>query len=139
MGCCTNARCSRGAISACASNPRPMNSWSTTARSLGDHGPGTRIRHRDLPKGVTFQLELDSQVVVLKPIDRNLSERSTPQSGAAGGHRRQRRRHAVSADAAARDQTNAQASVDGDALGKIVARNLGPTANRARSTHESRA
>src|SRR5271155_1934439 len=27
-------------------------------------------RHRALPKGVTFQLELDSQVVVLKPIER---------------------------------------------------------------------
>src|SRR5476649_2011637 len=31
------------------------------------------VRHRDLPKGVTFQLQLDSQVVVLKPIDRSMS------------------------------------------------------------------
>src|SRR5471032_1570221 len=31
------------------------------------------FRHRALPKGVTFQLQLDSQTVVIKPIDRNLS------------------------------------------------------------------
>src|SRR5882724_5332760 len=28
------------------------------------------FRRRDLPKGVSFQLELDSQVVVIKPMDR---------------------------------------------------------------------
>src|SRR6202171_2224164 len=31
------------------------------------------FRHRDLPKGLSFQLQLDSQIVVIKPIDRNLS------------------------------------------------------------------
>src|SRR5580700_8389507 len=31
------------------------------------------FRHRDLPKGVSFQLQLDSQTVVIKPIDRKLA------------------------------------------------------------------
>src|ERR1700675_1007546 len=30
-------------------------------------------RHRELPKGISFQLQLDSQTVVIKPIDRSLS------------------------------------------------------------------
>src|SRR5450432_2999517 len=30
------------------------------------------FRHRELPKGVNFELQLDSQTVVLKPVDRNL-------------------------------------------------------------------
>src|SRR3984957_15974279 len=33
----------------------------------------TEFRHRELPKGVSFQLQLDSQIVVIKPIDRTLS------------------------------------------------------------------
>ena len=32
------------------------------------------FRHRELPKGVTFQLELDSHIVVLKPIDSSVSK-----------------------------------------------------------------
>lgn len=36
------------------------------------------FRHRDLPKGVTFQLQLDSQNVVLKPLERNLSSDQAP-------------------------------------------------------------
>jgi general secretion pathway protein H len=30
------------------------------------------FRHRELPKGVDFELQLDSQTVVLKPVDRNM-------------------------------------------------------------------
>jgi general secretion pathway protein H len=74
------------------------------------------FRHRDLPKGVSFQLQLDSQTVVLKPIDRKLSstQMPTPQVAiAASGEGTPFRLTLL------RDQTNAKASVDGDALGKI--------------------
>src|SRR5271154_3682105 len=36
------------------------------------------FRHRVLPKGLSFQLELDSQIVVIKPIDRVLSSDEAP-------------------------------------------------------------
>src|SRR5580658_4258938 len=36
------------------------------------------FRRRDLPKGVSFQLELDSQIVVIKPKDRNLTSDTAP-------------------------------------------------------------
>ena len=74
------------------------------------------FRHRDLPKGVSFQLELDSQMVVLKPVDRNLSNAQlpTPQVAiAASGEGTPFRLTLL------REQTHARASVDGDALGKI--------------------
>jgi general secretion pathway protein H len=74
------------------------------------------FRHRDLPKGVSFQLQLDSQTVVLKPIDSKLSSTQlpTPQVAiAASGEGTPFRLTLL------RDQTNAKASVDGDALGKI--------------------
>ncbi|MDP9013179.1 MAG: type II secretion system minor pseudopilin GspH [Pseudomonadota bacterium] len=74
------------------------------------------FRHRDLPKGVSFQLELDSQIVVLKPVDRNLSsaQMPTPQVAiAASGDGTPFRLTLL------RDQTRARASVDGDALGKL--------------------
>src|SRR5277367_3512382 len=35
-------------------------------------------RHRQLPKGISFQLELDSQLVVIKPIDRTLTNDQGP-------------------------------------------------------------
>ncbi|MDP8985936.1 MAG: type II secretion system minor pseudopilin GspH [Pseudomonadota bacterium] len=73
------------------------------------------FRHRDLPKGVSLQLELDSQVVVLKPVDRNLSNAQlpTPQVAiAASGDGTPFRLTLL------RQQTHARASVDGDALGK---------------------
>ena len=38
----------------------------------------SEFRRRELPKGVSFQLQLDSQVVVIKPIDRNLSTDQAP-------------------------------------------------------------
>ena len=74
------------------------------------------FRHRELPKGVTFQLQLDSQTVVIKPVDRNLSDGPPPNPQIA---------IAASGDGTpfklilVRDATQAKAEVDGDALGKI--------------------
>jgi general secretion pathway protein H len=75
------------------------------------------FRRRDLPKGVSFQLKLDSQVVVIKPIDRNLAGDAAapgPQLAiAASGEWTPFRLTLM------RDGTTAKASVDGDALGKL--------------------
>jgi general secretion pathway protein H len=76
------------------------------------------FRHRELPKGVSFQLQLDSQVVVIKPIDRSLSGDVAPPGPqvaiAASGEGTPFRLTLL------RDGTKAKASVDGDALGKIT-------------------
>lgn len=75
------------------------------------------FRHRDLPKGVSFQLQLDSQTVVIKPIDRNLSNGAPPNPQiaiAASGEGTPFRLILL------RDATQAKAAVDGDALGKIT-------------------
>jgi len=78
-------------------------------------------RHRELPKGVSFQLELDSQVVVLKPIDRNFNSDAAPPAPQVA--------IAASGDGTPfrltlqRDATQAKAAVDGDALGKITHEN----------------
>jgi len=76
------------------------------------------FRHRDLPKGVTLQLELDSVVVVLKPIDRNLESDEPPPAPqvaiAASGDGTPFRLTLL------RDATQAKASVDGDAFGKTT-------------------
>lgn len=73
-------------------------------------------RHRDLPKGVSFQLELDSQVVVLKPVDKNLSTEliGTPQVAIAASGEGTPFRLTLE-----REQTQTKASVAGDAFGKI--------------------
>jgi len=75
------------------------------------------FRRRDLPKGVSFQLQLDSQIVVIKPIDRNLSSNQTPPAPqiaiAASGEGTPFRLTLL------RDGTKARASVDGDSLGKL--------------------
>jgi general secretion pathway protein H len=75
-------------------------------------------RHRQLPKGISFLLQLDSQTVVIKPIDRTLSSESPPPSPqvaiAASGEGTPFRLTLL------RDATQAKASVDGDALGKIT-------------------
>jgi general secretion pathway protein H len=74
------------------------------------------FRHRELPKGVTFQLQLDSQTVVIKPIDRDLSNGAPPNPQiaiAASGEGTPFRLILV------RDATQAKTAVDGDALGKI--------------------
>jgi general secretion pathway protein H len=76
------------------------------------------FRHRDLPKGVTFQLELDSQVVVLKPIERNLASDRRPPGPqvaiAASGEGTPFRLTLLRAG------TQARAAVDGDAFGKTT-------------------
>jgi general secretion pathway protein H len=74
------------------------------------------FRHRELPKGVSFQLQLDSQTVVIKPIDRNLSDGAPPNPQiaiAASGEGTPFRLILL------RDATQAKAVVDGDALGKV--------------------
>jgi general secretion pathway protein H len=74
------------------------------------------FRHRELPKGLSFQLQLDSQTVVLKPVDKNLSSDLLPNPQvaiAASGEGTPFRLILM------RDQTQAKASVDGDAFGKI--------------------
>jgi general secretion pathway protein H len=75
------------------------------------------FRHRDLPKGLSFQLQLDSQVVVIKAIDRSLPSDQAPPGPqlaiAASGEGTPFRLTLL------RDGTQAKASVDGDALGKL--------------------
>lgn len=75
------------------------------------------FRHRELPKGLSFQLQLDSQNVVIKPLDRNLSSDAAPPNPqlaiAASGEGTPFRLTLL------RGGTTARASVDGDALGKI--------------------
>jgi len=76
------------------------------------------FRHRELPKGVGFELQLDSQTVVLKPVDQNLKSDQVTQNPqvaiAASGEGTPFR---LTLERAA---TNARASVEGDALGKIT-------------------
>ncbi|HEY2677258.1 MAG TPA: type II secretion system minor pseudopilin GspH [Steroidobacteraceae bacterium] len=74
-------------------------------------------RHRQLPKGISFQLELDSQVVVIKPIDHTLATDDLPGPQvaiAASGEGTPFRLTLL------RDATQAKAAVDGDSLGKIT-------------------
>ena len=75
------------------------------------------FRHRELPPGLRFQLELDSQSVVIKPIDRNLARQEAPPNPqvaiAASGEGTPFRLTLL------RDGTTARARVDGDALGKV--------------------
>jgi general secretion pathway protein H len=75
------------------------------------------FRHRELPKGLSFQLQLDSQTVVLKATDRNFTSDQGPPAPqvaiAASGEGTPFRL------TLRRDETRAQASVDGDALGKV--------------------
>ncbi len=72
-------------------------------------------RHRNLPKGISLQLQLDQQTVVLKPVD-------TAQSG--GPPPAPQLAIAASGDGTPfrlilqRDATQARAAVAGDALGK---------------------
>jgi general secretion pathway protein H len=76
----------------------------------------SEFRRRDLPKGVTFELELDSVQVVLKPIDKTFSTDEPPPPPqvaiAASGEGTPFRLTLL------RDATQARASVDGDAFGK---------------------
>jgi general secretion pathway protein H len=74
------------------------------------------FRHRELPKGVSFQLQLDSQTVVIKPIDRNLSSADLPNPQVAIAASGEGTPFRLTLQ---REATQAKASVDGDALGKI--------------------
>lgn len=87
------------------------------------------FRHRDLPKGVTFQLELDSQVVVLKPIDPKGSSGEAPPAPqvaiAASGEGTPFRLTLK------REATQAQTSVAGTALGKTTIENSNQAEKRS--------
>jgi general secretion pathway protein H len=76
-----------------------------------------QYRRRDLPKGVFFQLQLDSQTVVLKVIDRTFKSDGPPPAPqlaiAASGEGTPFRLTLT------RDSTQAQAVVNGDAMGKL--------------------
>jgi general secretion pathway protein H len=74
------------------------------------------FRHRELPKGLNFELQLDSQNVVLKPVDRELKSDSKPNPQvaiAASGEGTPFKLTLI------REQTHTRASVDGDAMGKL--------------------
>ena len=74
------------------------------------------FRHRDLPKGVTFQLQLDQQPVVLKAPDKALSGGTlqAPQLAIAASGEGTPFRLILQ-----RDATQARTAVDGDSLGKV--------------------
>jgi general secretion pathway protein H len=75
------------------------------------------FRHRELPTGLNFELQLDSQTVVLKPVDRNLkSDQVSPNPQVAIAASGEGTPFRLPLERAA---TNAKASVEGDALGKI--------------------
>jgi general secretion pathway protein H len=86
------------------------------------------FRHRELPKGITFQLQLDSQTVVIKAVDRNLTggDPPGPQVAIAASGEGTPFRLTLQ-----RDATQAKASVDGDALGKISRENSNQVEKRS--------
>jgi general secretion pathway protein H len=86
------------------------------------------FRHRDLPKGITFQLQLDSQTVVIKPIDKNLSSGDLPNPQVAIAASGEGTPFRLTLQ---RDATQAKASVDGDALGKISRENSNKVEKRS--------
>jgi general secretion pathway protein H len=73
-------------------------------------------RHRELPKGVSFQLQLDQQTVVLKAVDKALKggAPTSPQLAIAASGEGTPFRLILR-----RDSTQAQAAINGDAMGKI--------------------
>jgi general secretion pathway protein H len=86
------------------------------------------FRHRDLPKGITFQLQLDSHTVVIKALDRNLTggDPPGPQVAIAASGEGTPFRLTLQ-----RDATQAKASVDGDALGKVSRENSNQVEKRS--------
>jgi general secretion pathway protein H len=86
------------------------------------------FRHRDLPKGITFQLQLDSQTVVIKAIDRNLTGGAPPGPQVAIAASGEGTPFRLTLQ---RDATQAKASVDGDALGKISRENSNQVEKRS--------
>ena len=85
-------------------------------------------RHRQLPKGISFQLELDSQLVVIKPIDRTLATDDLPGPQiaiAASGEGTPFRLTLY------RDATQAKAAVAGDSFGKTTLEKSNVVAKRS--------
>ena len=78
------------------------------------------FRHRELPKGLSFQLQLDSQTVVLKPVDKNLKTdvAQTPQIAIAASGEGTPFKLTLS-----RAGTESKASVSADAYGKLKIEN----------------
>ena len=73
-----------------------------------------------MPKGISFQLQLDSQTVIIKPIDRSLSNEAPPPPQVAIAASGEGTPFRLTLQ---RDATQAKASVDGDAFGKITREN----------------
>jgi general secretion pathway protein H len=75
-----------------------------------------QFRHRELPKGLSFQLQLDQHTVVLKADDKSSSGAAltAPQLAIAASGEGTPFRLVLQ-----RDATQAKTAVDGDALGKI--------------------
>lgn len=76
-----------------------------------------QYRRRDLPKGIALQLQLDSQIVVLKAVDRTFKSDKLPAPPqlaiAASGEGTPFRLTLM------RESTQARAAVEGDAMGKL--------------------
>jgi general secretion pathway protein H len=86
------------------------------------------FRHRELPKGISFQLQLDSQTVVIKAVDRNLTSGDAPGPQvaiAASGEGTPFRLILL------RGATQATAVVDGDAMGKVSRESSNKVAKRS--------
>jgi general secretion pathway protein H len=89
-------------------------------------------RRRELPKGIFFQLQLDSQTVVLKAVDRSFKSNvplSPPQLDIAASGEGTPFRLTLK-----REATQAQASVNGDAMGKLSHESSDHAANAAKRT-----
>lgn len=82
-------------------------------------GENSEFRRRELPKGMSFELSLDSRQVVLKPPDPNLASPDTaaaaPQVAIAASGDGTPFRLTLE-----RDSTKAKAVINGDALGKTT-------------------
>ena len=95
------------------------------------------FRHRELPKGVNFQLELDSHVVVLKPIDPSLSKPNNPSGDQLSSTSQPPPQIAIAASGEGtpyrltllREATQAKTTVSGDAMGKTSYDNSNKVAN----------
>ncbi len=86
------------------------------------------FRRRTLAAGLSFQLQLDSQIVVLKPLERKLAGNAAapaPQLAIAASGEGTPFRLTLQ-----RLETQASASVSGDALGKISRQNSDHQAKR---------
>ncbi len=80
----------------------------------------SQFRHRDLPAGLSFQLQLDAHTVVLKQADKTFAsdQPTPPQIAVAASGEGTPFRLILQ-----RDATQTKTSVTGDALGKIAREN----------------